>query len=442
MSSPYALRPARRIALAIALLPTLPIPTASAAITPAAGWSNASVTAAPAGAFTGGMDLLPNGHAAIFDGSALIEVDIDTGSVIGTLFTPPSFVFGSFVKTDPTGTFVLFGESLNHDIYRIPLDGSPASVVGNIVFNYGAAFAPAGDVYVSGSPSVFGSTEVVRLDLATGATDVIASLFGPSGPIAFDAQGDLYYGEGSLVFPAPTGQQHVLRFSAAQVAAAIGPAVLDNQHATIFASGVTSPSDLVFDHEGDLFVSDSVDGTLLAFDAGGIPQGLLGSEAPFNAVGSLALRGSEAPGHFDAFQPQSAGTLVALSTDFFSFNDLNVLRPRRPALTTTPAAPILDGPYTLDLTGGPANGSALLLVSTATVTPELLINAVGASFLFGLDLNQLLVVASVPLDGNGALSIATTNTAAQVGSVAVQAVVIDAGGSPRGTSTPLQVTLL
>ncbi len=404
---------------------------ARASFTVEPGFANAKVGVAPGG-FVGGLDWLPNGHAAIFDGSAVVEVDVATGATVATLYTPPSFVFGSFVKVDPTGTFLLFGESSTQTIVKVPLAGGPAVPVTTLSFNYDCTFSPAGACFVSASPS--GANDVYRVDVATGATDLIASIPGPSGPIAFDAAGDLYLGESTFTFPAPSGQR-VFRFSAAQVASAIGPASLTIADAATFVASVRSPLDMVFDEEGDLLVADGGSGSLDEFDSSGAPKTSLGSEAQFAVVGPLAFRGNGPGGAaFEGFQRGDGGTLLAISTDFFSYNDLNVITPRRADISTSPASPIPAGPFTFTLAHAPAGGTTLLFLAGGMVAPEYKVFGAGVPLFFALDpLSFGPIVGPLPLDGIGELNLVASNPGIPA-TIAVQALLFDSNGAVVGTS--------
>lgn len=414
-------------------------PPASGAVTTGPGFAHHAVVAAPAGSFIGGMDALPNGNVALFDGTAILELDPSSGAVVGTLFTPPSFVFGSFVETDPSGTFLLFGESSTGTITRVPLDGSPTSVVGTIPFNFACAFDAVGAAYVAASPT-FATTQVYRVNLTSGAADLILDMSGPSGPIAFDSSNALYYAEASAAFPAPSGQQTIYRFSAAKVATATGPGHLGAADGTPFVPSVTAIADLVFDDEGDLLASDSAEGTIREFDAGGNLRSLIASELPFNAITTLAFRGTDAATtRFDAFQPAAGGTLFALSTDFFSFNDLNVVTPARPQLDLQPVNPVPQGPITLSIGGGPANGVAFLLVTAQSLATDVTIHAGPTPLLLGVDVSALLGGTFLPLDAQGAVTVGAAHHGAPA-TIALQAVVLD-GAAPVGTTNAATVVL-
>lgn len=417
-------------------------PVAQAGLTTADGWQSTTVAGAPGGAFVGGMDFLPNGNLAIFDGAAIVEVDASNGAVIGTLYTPPVPVFGSFVTVAPSGTFLLFGESSNQEIIKVPLDGSPATVVANVFFNYDLVFQSDTSAFLTAATGAFGTTDIFHLDIPNGLLDTIAIVDGPSGPLAFDPDGNLYFGEGTIQFPPTQGHQVVRRFTATQVDNAHGAGHLTTIDSQIAITGLTLTHDLVIDEEGDVFVSDSADGFVRQYNKFGVLKGAVGQETPFNATTLLAKRGTAVQGRFDAFQPASAGTLAVLSTDFFTFNDLNLITPKRPVLSVTPSNPIPDGPVTLTLSAGPDLGMALYLLSGATphgTEQHLSVN--NASLFFAVDLGAPFIPFLAPLDASGALSINASNGPSDTGTVSIQAIVIDNGGAPAGTSNAVTVVL-
>jgi len=418
----------------LALLPSVSL----ASVTAGAGFSNTAVAAAPGGAFPGGMDLLPSGHVAIFDGSAVVEVDPADGSVLGTLYTPPGFVFGSFVKTDPTGSFLLFGESLLHTITKIPLDGSPTSVVATVSNNFDCAFDAVGAAYVTASPSGT-TTQVYRLNLVNGATDQILEITGPTGPLAFDAMNNLYYAEASGTFPAPQGQQTIYRFAKAKVQTATGPGHLTESDGIAFVPGVTSVADLVFDDEGDLIASDSSEGTIREYDAGGNLSATIATEEPSKGITNLAFAAGNGPSVFGPFQDASGGTLVALSSDFFSYNDLNVLTPARPTLGTTPNSPIPAGPLTFEVDGGPANGTVLVLVCAQGLATEVAAYAGVTPLLVGVDHNTLVGAFVLALDGAGSVNIPANHGGAPA-AIFVQGFAHDGAGFV-GSTPPAAIVL-
>lgn len=429
--------------LAFAALAASPL---LATTSPSPGWQRTSTPAVGPGVFVAGMDYLGNGNLAVFDGGSIVEIDPATGNTISTLFTPPTFVFGSFVKTSPSGTFLLFGESSNNQVWKIPVDGSTPSVVATINFVFDATFQDDRYAFVSAAP-VFGQNQILRLDLATGATDVIADFVGASGVLATDPAGTLFYGEASAQFPAPPPQQDILRFDAAQVAWAIGANVLSESDATPIASGYTYINDLVVDAQGDVIAVYSPLGFpsptfLREFKNDGTPKGAIGESLPADFAGPLAYRAG-APGAgatFGPYQSLGGGELAVITTDFFSYTDLDVYTPKRATLATSPSNPIPQGNFTFSLSDGPLNGLALFLVGTAPAAPEFTLFNSSVAFPMGLAPGSIAFTVPALLDMFGAFSQPVLNHGPG-GTVYVQAVLIDSGGLGVGTSTTLPLVL-
>lgn len=430
-----------RSSLAAALAASLCASPSFASITAGPGWQNAAVAAAPAGAFTGGMDRLPNGNLAIYDGSAIVEVDPSNGNVVQTLYVAPPFTFGSFVTVDPTGSYLLFGESSANSITKVPLNGGTPSLVATVQFNFSCSFLAPDVALVAHGDFSFNATKIVRLDVLTGATDLVADLIGPSGPVVVDAQGDVYYGSNTIQFPTPTiGAEDVLRFDAAQIASAIGPTFLTDADATVVVAGVTAPAGLAFDSEGDLFVSDSSLGTVTEYGPGGVVKSDLGNDV-FASCGQIVAVGNGAsPSQLGAFQPQDGGALYVLSTDFSTFNDLNVLTPKRPQLTSTPASPVPVGAFSVDLSEGPQFGTCFLFVALTTLPAEIPADFMGTPYFIGFNPGTLITTVTLPLDGNGALSIPAVNHGTP-GTVVLQAACIGNLLEPAGTTPTYTLTL-
>lgn len=418
--------------LAAAFAFLLLLPDAAGGLDPEPGFQVAALQVAPAGAILGGMDVLPNGHVALFDGQALVEVDPQTGNVVRTLWTPPAAVFGSFVRTDPTGTFVVVGESTNHEIRKVPLDGSPDTLVAVVPWNFSADFLAPDLLFVAHGDSSWQATTIEALDLKTGTLDAIARVPGPSGPVLLTPSGDLLYGWNSPQFPAPPGQQGILRFPAEKVLAALGPGELTEADALPFASGLTAPSALAIDREGDVYVSDAIDGVLLLLRPNGLLERVVGRETGvFPSVGALALRPSAAPGAypFDPFAPASDETLFALSTDFFATNDLNAVRPARCVLATNPPPPLAPGaPFQIEVDGGPPGGAALLFAAAAPITETPLWFG-GRLVPFGLEPATLLFLGPLILDAQGRAALPAVAPAGLGVTISLQTLVQDGSGA-------------
>ncbi len=417
---------------------------AAGAVSVSPGFQSSLSTPAP-GFFISGMDFLPNGNLAVFDGNSIVEVDRASGAVLATLYTPPGFVFGSFVQTAPNGQFLLFGNSTNDQIVKIPLDGGPPSPITTLHYNFDLVFESDDSALVSAA-TIPGHNEIVRVDLNSGATDVIADFLGASGPLALDRFGNLYYCEAANTFPPPPGGQDVLRFDAAVVATAAGPGVLTVNDATIVVSGLTTGTDMIIDEEGDLVIAvdgneASHDMTVREYTTGGTLKSTLAESNAFEYIGPIAFRGNGTtkPSAFGAFQPENGGSLALISTDFFNFTDLQIFTPKRATLETNPPSPIPLGNFTFELDDGPPSGVALLFLATSNLATEIPVFSGGVPFLFGIDPSTIVLSVAIPLDAQGELSIPTTNHGTS-GTVHVQAALLTSGGGV-GTTTPLALTL-
>jgi len=341
---------------ALTLLAFLP---SAQADTPAPGYS---VQSAPTPAFASPMATLPGGDFVTFDGST-VDRWTAQGAFVGTLGTLPTFVFPSFAIASPSGATVVVGESTNQQIWSVATNGSGMTPLASLTFNYDAAFSPAGDLYVSAATGNFGpGNDVYKVALPGGALTPIAHLAGPSGPIAFDAAGTLYYAtQWAGGFPPPAGSTDVLAWSAAAVAAG----GLDESNATLVCSALDGGASLAVDPSTQkLYVAETNFGL-----ASNLVRrvGSVQADSPIVVdTGALSIYGMQflagpSPATFDAFQPGSGVRLVYGATDFFSASQRSIVAPARPQLALS--GPGLQGPgtVTLSLSGGVPNGSAYLL---------------------------------------------------------------------------------
>ncbi|MBI4881004.1 MAG: hypothetical protein HY812_15305 [Planctomycetes bacterium] len=423
-----------RSLLVAAALAAIFSPGVSAQLSPSRGFQNHALPLAP-GAFAGGLDALPNGNLALFDGTSVVEMDPSSGAVVRVLFTPPGFVYGSFVEVDPAGAFLLFGESSNQNVWQVPLDGSTPQASASILFNYDCVFAAPGLAYVSHADAFWTSTEIVLLDVAGQTTDLIAVVAGASGPLALDAAGRLCYGASD----AP-GLGRVICWTPEQLASAVGPSHLTEADAQVRASGLGNVYGLVIDNQGDLLVADAVAGTLQAYDAYGQLRESVASAASPGGVTCLAvLDPGQGGAVFGAFQPEQGGAIAAVYSDWVSQTEVNVVRPARLALSSTPASPIPAGPFSLDLDQGPPSGVAFLFAAALPYSPEYAVWADDVPFFCALDPASLLVAGPLYLDSAGSLNLPAVNPGWS-GTVQVQAALFAANFRPLGTTVPLALT--
>jgi hypothetical protein len=427
---------------ALALAAALVLPS-SAQDLPAAGFELAALPVAPPTLPGGPFGLtvfgvartLGNGDVVTFDGLTVRRVKAD-GTPVATLGALGAIAFPGCFAIDPTETFALVGESSNGDVYRAELDGSGMTFLANLPFNYDAAFAASGIAFVSANLSMsFSDNHVVRLDPTTGATSNACHVTGPSGPLAFDALGNLYYGH----LAAPYA---VIVFPAAALALGVELTELD---ALTFAAGFAGPAALAVDQAtGAVYLADNdfTTGTnriVRVLTSAALSPEIVVGTTPFQNLGGLELVETSCGGLFAPWQPACGGTLVYSATDFFSFVSRAAATPARAsgALTGPGAGP---GPGTVafEVQGAPAFGFAQLFFgpSAGYAEPELAHVLPGAPPLFtGLPLASIQLVGTLlPLDGAGALQVVTYDPGLD-GLLTVQALCFDAGGFPVGTST-------
>jgi hypothetical protein len=269
---------------------------------------------------------------------------------------------------------VLFGESSNQTLWRLPLSGSGSPVaLGTLAWNYDAALLTPQTAVVSARLGGFAApdNELIAVDLATGNQQVFAQVPGASGPVAVAANGDLYYATGSASFPTPPGTAHIVRFRAAVVANALQQnLVLGPAQAELVWSGLDSVADLAFDDDGDLHFTDwfnarlgevnDVDSATPSLGAGIASYG----SGPLGAA-SLQFVPANSGGVFEPFQPLG-GEMLVLETDYFATSQLRTVRSVQPTVVTTAPGPVAPGPFAFVAQQGPRNGIALLAIAGAT----------------------------------------------------------------------------
>ncbi|MGQ9589433.1 MAG: dockerin type I domain-containing protein [Planctomycetota bacterium] len=240
----------------------------------------------------GGLAPLPDGRLVLYvEGTLWIEGP--SGRTTLATFDPP--VFGSFAAVAPGGEAVVFGESTEWNIYRVPLDGSPMERIDQVRFAFDLAFGPDGRGYMSvltNEPA----NEIVLLDgdATQRNPTVVANIPGYSGPLAFDAEGNLWYGTAD--YSGDPLRQSLHRFERAQVEAAVASGPIDFSEGEIVLDGMDGFYNLRW-FEGKLYGSD------------------LGYAAGFGAIRSIDPAKNYAVEPFVAFEKE----LSLLSPTFFAF---------------------------------------------------------------------------------------------------------------------------
>jgi len=407
--------------------------------TPGSGYT-LSTTANPA--FASVTCTLPGGDVVTFDG---LSVDRWTagGAFVQNLATFPGFVFPSFVRPTPDGAAVVTGENSNGGLHRVALDGSGASFLVTLVFNYDAAFESSGDLIVSAATGGFGAgNDLVRVDMSPPSATSIGHVAGVSGPVEIQHNGDLYYGLQD--FPQPAGTASVILWTAAQVASGTP---LSEANATVFGTGLDGTASMRFDPVSKkLYLAEvnSSTGANRVLRAGPTralsqlvargPAGRFISNLEFVSSGGGAAS-------FGAYQPSNGSNLKYNTTDFVSRSDQTLVRPQRPTLTASGDGTTGQGAVTLSVSGAVPNGSVYL-----ALCPQIAIAPVESAyafpgFLYHTDFTLSLIRRTtflVPADASGQASLQIWNPGDLQGQLGYQFFVGGADGVFAGSSNSVR----
>lgn len=160
---------------------------------------------------------------------------------------------GSWVACN--GAYAYFTQDSDMVLYKYDTaGGGPATVTAQVPGLWGVLFS-GGDAFLVGADAMWQGTihrSIVGLDGELGAPSLLGTVGDPSGPMAFDAGGNLYYSAGYM-------HQRILKYTAAEVADAVaGGAPLGDPAGHVWASfagmgdGATG---MAFDADGALVLT-------------------------------------------------------------------------------------------------------------------------------------------------------------------------------------------
>ena len=388
----------------------------------------AQVSSVPIPAAFASYATLSTGEQVVFDGLSIDLYDASGGYLLN-LATLPGFVFNSFVAIDPSETFAICGESSNHDLFKVALDGSSFTTLANVVYNYDAEFEDANHVIVSATTCGFGcGNDLVRVDTDTGATTTLATVSGASGPVAIAANGDLYYATSSDSFPAPPGSTSILRWTSAQLA---GGTLLSELDATVIAAGLDGAASLGIDPAyGNLFLAESIFGatsSIYEFDkqSGALVDTVVESA---NYLTTIEFGDHGGNGHVHAYQP-ATGTYLR-----YNNGDVVTVEPVRPQSSISYAG----NQVTFQVTGAKPNSAVLVTWGpSATYSPIETSYQLSFTFAFhtGIPLGQLRRTPwYTPTDANGVASFTYFDFQNLGGTLVFQGLCTDESGTFIGSS--------
>ncbi|MDP6368410.1 MAG: hypothetical protein QF615_02295, partial [Planctomycetota bacterium] len=229
-------------------------------------WASDTITpgfaitaSSPAPAYGASYATLSDGRIVTFDGASFDLFAAD-GTLLQNLGTLPAAVWASFVEIDPSETYALIGESQSGDVFSVDLSGAGVTTVANLPYNFDAVFdTDPHFALISAAICGWGcGNDIVRLEVATGTVTPLAQIAGPSGPLALNALGELYYGTQDPAYPAPPASTDIIYWTAAQLASG---APLDETNATLLAAGFDGASALAVDPASqNLFVAENLYG--------------------------------------------------------------------------------------------------------------------------------------------------------------------------------------
>jgi hypothetical protein len=378
---------------------------------------------------------MADGSRVHFDGATVTHHGAD-GTFLATLHAFSTFSFYGAIAADPSGDSLVVGESTNGDIFRVEMDGSGATYLANLPYNFDAAYDAPGSVVISAATCGFScGNDIIRIDTLTGLTELVAQVSGPSGPVALSATGDLYYGPSLDAFPAPAGSGELWLFAASSLS---GSGVLSDSDATVITTGLDIISSIAVDSAfGDVVVAtNTYDSnfsvvadalTLLRYDGqvrGVIAEGLGSYRSNIDLVQGSGV------GHFQAYQPSDVALTYSVG------GRIETIKPQRPTAAVTHHG---GSSYSFDVQGGEPGGAMLLTYGNSALHQGFESSyQLGFDFLFhtGLPINATRRVGQflLPCDAAGNASFPFWNNGNLTGTVVFQGLMTDSFGSFVGSS--------
>lgn len=318
--------------LALLALTLLALPCRAAA-------EDAQIAGGYRGAFSpfnvgGGFSYLPNGDIIGFNvdyinGPTLYRYDANGDGVPAApqpIVQFDSSAFPSFVVISPSGAYALAGVtgSVNR-VFKIDLATDGVAPYFDSLFNFDMAFIDESHAYLSSNPGGFNPSVPNRIELvdltATPTFHTVAEIPDtPSGPIAVNGRGDLYYVKQTYLFPAPLLSSVLYKFSAESLAQALtdgAPLGVANSEA---GAPLEGGADIVYNGgsaHGQLFVSTLANKVLRIPEDTLIPSDFVTLNDPTGpSLGFLSLY--KPAGVFDTSATTQSVLGVAVTTDFFS----------------------------------------------------------------------------------------------------------------------------
>jgi hypothetical protein len=368
---------------------------------------------------------LASGEIATWDGTSVDLFDA-SGAFLLNLTTFSTPVFTTFIRPTPDGTAVVIGNSSNGRIHRVAADGTGRVQLSAVANNFDACFDASGNLYLSAAPCGFGcGNRILRLSPAGGVPDRVASVSGPSGPIAIDANGNLLC---AIIDEVTFGADRILVWTAAQLASG---ALLGEADATVLATDFPAGAfSMAVDPVTQRAYLSSFDQFLRVEQDAGNSRVVAQSDG---FISNLQFLSGSGAGSFDPYQPGSGPNLRYLSGP-----SLHRVSPARPSLSVRGPGTSGQGAFTFDVSGAEPNaGLTLMFAPSATFNPLEQTYFLPTFILHtGLDLLEVERLSlQVATDAAGAASVTFYNPGGLEGQFAYQFLVRDASGTAIGSTS-------
>lgn len=294
----------------------------------------------------GGLSHLDNGDILAFtvdyfNGPSLVIIDANQDNIPagGTkiLAQFDSSTYADFVQVSPNGKFALAGVSgSSSNIYKIDLSSETVSNYFSAPGNYDLVFIDNDKAYLSSSPGGFDPLQPNQISLVTlGNTPTITAVANisntPSGTIALNNSGDLYYLRSTWTYPPPLNANTLLKFSAASLAQAAISTPLSESDSSIAVS-VDGGYDMVYHQldstNGEFYISTSNNIIYRVKETTLTPEIFLTvSDNPNTFPYMTGLSFFQPTATFGNSSVSQAELAISLATDFSSTYSLLQIRP-------------------------------------------------------------------------------------------------------------------
>lgn len=199
-------------------------------------------------------DFVTNPSINIFDGNG--DGFPSRAQKVGNLATP--YTYGSFIRVSPNGSYALFGTTGDTNrIDKLDLSNYSLVTLTELSGNYGLVFLNDTEALISANLNYGPVNQIYYLNINTPTgLQVIAQISGtPSGPVAKNDAGDVYYVKSTYIFPAPPASSRLYKFSSAQIQDAITYGTILTEADTQIDIALDGGYNLAINSVNDIYVS-------------------------------------------------------------------------------------------------------------------------------------------------------------------------------------------